>query len=158
MRINNFSKLVISIIISQLAGIIGSIFTTSEIPNWYSNLIKPSLNPPSWLFGPVWITLYILMGISAFLIWKNGLEQKNIKKSLSLFIIQLIFNSSWSIVFFKFHNPGLALINIIILWILILCTIISFHKISKTASRLLIPYILWVSFATYLNYAIYALN
>lgn len=146
------------ILISEAAGIIGSFFTVSQIPTWYADLNKPFFNPPNFLFGPVWTTLYALMGISAYLIWEKGIKKESVKNALILFIIQLSLNSLWSIIFFGFQNPGLAFIEIIILWILILKTFISFNKISKPASYLLTPYIAWVTFAAILNFSIYLLN
>lgn len=158
MIINNFFKLVIAIGISELTGIIGSIFTVSAIPNWYAGLVKPALNPPAWVFGPVWTILFVLIGISVFLIWKKGLQQKNIKIALSIFIGQLILNTLWSIIFFGLNSPGWALVDIVLLWLAIIWTILVFYKISKPATYLLVPYILWVSFAVYLNYVIWILN
>lgn len=158
MKLNNFSKLVIAIVISELAGIIGSVFTTPSIPTWYAGLAKPALNPPAWVFGPVWTTLYFLMGIAAFLVWKKGLERKDVKIALSLFGGQLVLNTLWSIIFFGLHNPFWAFIEIIVLWLAILWTILAFYKISRPAACLLLPYILWVSFAGYLNYSIWVLN
>ena len=149
MKINNFFKLVITIAISEAAGIIGVFFTTPSIAGWYADIVKPALNPPAWVFGPVWTTLFALMGIAAFLVWKKGLD---------IFLCQLVLNTLWSIIFFGLHSPGGALIEIVFLWIAILATIIAFYKISPLASGLLVPYILWVSFATYLNYSIWALN
>lgn len=155
---SNTVKLIVAIVVSQLAGIIGSIFTSPSIASWYSVLTKPALNPPSWVFGPVWTTLFVFMGISAFLIWKKGLDQKGVKLALGIFLGQLVLNTLWSIIFFGLHSPFWAFIEIIFLWLAILATIVAFYKISKTASWLLIPYLLWVSFASYLNYSIYALN
>lgn len=151
-------KISLAIIISELAGIIGSLFTASAIPTWYATLAKPELNPPSWVFGPVWVTLYAMMGMASYLIWEKGFEKKAVKVALSLFAFQLVLNALWSIIFFGMQNPGLALIDIALMWISILATIIAFHKVSKVAAYLLIPYLLWVSFATYLNYAIWTLN
>jgi tryptophan-rich sensory protein len=164
MKLNNVLKLILSIFGVGLAGAIGSVFTSSSIPNWYAGLLKPALNPPNWLFGPVWTILYLLMGISVFLVWKKEnepefLNQKlKIKNALLIFIGQLSLNASWSILFFGLKNPGLAFIEIIILWFFILFTIIKFFQISKTAAYLLLPYIFWVSFATYLNFLIWQLN
>lgn len=158
MKINNLFKLLFCVLLAEGAGIIGSLFTTPSIDGWYAGIIKPALNPPSWIFGPVWITLYALMGIAAFLIWKKGLESREVKIALSIFIGQLVLNTFWSIVFFGWHSPGGALVVIIFLWLAILATIITFYRLSKTAAYLLIPYILWVSFATYLNYSIWFLN
>lgn len=158
MRINNFFKLVIAIIVSELAGIIGSVFTTPSIAGWYASLVKPALNPPAWVFGPVWTTLFALMGIAAFLVWRKGLDRKDVKIALVLFVGQLVLNALWSIIFFGLRGPGGALIEIVFLWLAILAMIIAFAKISKTAAWLLMPYILWVSFAGYLNYSIWMLN
>ena len=158
MKLKNFSKLIIAIIVSELAGIIGSVFTAPSIAGWYAGIVKPALNPPSWVFGPVWTTLFALMGISAFLIWKKGLDRKDVKIALGIFLGQLALNTLWSSIFFGLHSPGGALVEIVFLWLAILATIIAFAKISKPAAWLLVPYILWVSFAAYLNYAIWALN
>ena len=152
---NKWIKLIVSILICQIAGIIGSIFTTPSITTWYADLQQPAFSPPNWVFGPVWITLYTLIGISLYLVWN---KKKNIKIPLTLFFIQLILNSIWSIIFFGLQNPFYALIEIIILWITILLTIINFYKVSKKAGLLLLPYIIWVSVATILNYYIWILN
>ena len=158
MKISNFLKLIIAIVFCELAGIIGSVFTTPSIEGWYAGIIKPSLNPPAWVFGPVWTTLFALMGIAAFLIWKKGLDHRDVRIALGIFIVQLVLNTFWSIIFFGLHSLGGAFIEIIFLWLAILATIIVFAKISKPAAWLLVPYILWVSFAAYLNYAIWTLN
>jgi len=144
-------KLIFAIVICQAAGIIGSFFTLAAIPTWYAALTKPSFNPPSWVFGPVWTILYTLMGISLYLVWKN-------KSAVKLFVWQLIANSLWSIIFFGMKNIPLALIEIIILLVLIFATIMKFYKINKAAAYLLIPYFLWGSFATFLTYSIWILN
>ncbi len=158
MKINNILRAALAILICELAGILGSVFTVSAIPNWYEGIVKPALNPPGWVFGPVWTLLYALMGISAFLVWRQGWGRKDVKKALRIFAFQLGFNAIWSVIFFGMHNPGLALADIVLLWLYIAWTIILFYKISKPAAYLLIPYILWVSFATYLNYSIWILN
>jgi benzodiazapine receptor len=164
MKLNNFLKLVIAIVVSQLAGIIGSVFTVSSIPTWYAMLQKPSFSPPNWIFGPVWTTLYFLMGVAAFLVWSSyskatdGQTQKRIKVALWVFIGQLILNALWSVIFFGLKNPGWAFVEIILLWLAIVGTIIVFSKISRLAVFLLLPYILWVSFAGYLNYSIWMFN
>ncbi|MDO8581755.1 MAG: TspO/MBR family protein [bacterium] len=158
MKLNNTSKLIIAIVISELAGVIGAVFTTPSIPTWYAGLARPSFSPPNWIFGPVWTTLFALMGIAAFLVWRRGLGEPGVKRALIIFDVQLVFNLLWSIIFFGLHNPGGALIEIIILWLAILTTIIAFAKISRPAAWLLVPYILWVSFAGYLNYAIWMIN
>ena len=150
-------KLIASIIICQLAGIIGAIFTTPSISGWYTNLNKPFFNPPSWLFGPVWTLLYLLMGISLFFVWnqKKGVKTKT---ALIIFAIQLGLNALWSIIFFGLHSPLVAFLEIIVLWLFIILTIIKFFPISKISAYLLIPYLLWVSFAGFLNLFIVRLN
>ena len=159
MRINNFPKLVIAITVPETAGIIGLIFTTPAISSgWYATLTKPALNPPVWVFGPVWTTLYALMGIAVFLVWRAGWERKDVKAALGIFGLQLFLNAIWSVIFFGLHNPGWALVDIAALWLTIVWTIVVFYKISKPAAYLLVPYILWVSFAVYLNYSIWMLN
>jgi benzodiazapine receptor len=164
MKLNNFLKLVISIVISELAGVIGSVFTAPSIPVWYAGLIRPELSPPNWIFGPVWVTLYFLMGVAAFLVWssyaktEDGQARGRIKIALGIFLGQLVLNVLWSAIFFGLHNLLWALVEIIILWLAILWTIIVFYKISRPAAYLLLPYILWVSFAAYLNYSIWMLN
>ncbi len=158
MKINNTFKLIIAIVVSELAGVIGSLFTVSAIPTWYAGLVKPALNPPAWVFGPAWTTLYFLMGVAAFLIWKNGWERKDVRMALGVFGIQLFLNAIWSIIFFGLQSPALALVDIVLLWLAIVWTMLVFYKISKPAAYLLIPYLLWVSFASYLNYSIWMLN
>ncbi len=155
---SNLVKLIICIVICQLAGLIGTVFTMGSMTTWYAALNKPSFNPPDWLFAPVWIVLYLVMGISLFIIWKEGLKNKDVKSAFIFFIIQLILNASWSVVFFGVHSVIGGLIVIIILWLLILVTIIKFKNISRTAAILLIPYLIWVSFATILNFFINKLN
>lgn len=151
-------KLAIAIFVCLLAGFIGSYSTTGAIDGWYDTLEKPSYTPPSWVFAPVWTLLYILMGVSLFLVWDKGIENPRIRNAMLLFGAQLILNLSWSLVFFGMQNPLYGLVNIIILWAAIVFVIIDFYHIEKKAAYLLIPYILWVTFAAFLNYGIYALN
>jgi benzodiazapine receptor len=157
-KLKSFFQLLFAIVVSELAGVVGSVFTVSAIPTWYAGLAKPAFNPPAWIFGPVWTTLYALMGIAAFLIWRAGSSRKDVKIALSVFGGQLILNALWSIIFFGLHAPGAAFAEIIVLWAAIAFTITVFFKISRPAAYLLAPYILWVSFAAYLNYAIWALQ
>lgn len=154
----NFLALVGFIIIAELAGVVGSFFTVSSVATWYAGLVKPALNPPSWLFGPVWIALYALMGVAAFLVWKQGWEREEVKLALKVFTLQLVLNATWSVLFFGLLNPLLALIEIVLLWLAILWAIMCFSRVSRPAAWLLAPYLLWVSFATYLNAAIWILN
>ncbi len=151
-------KLFISIMICQAAGFVGSFFTRSSVSTWYPGLIKPSFAPPNWLFAPVWITIFIMMGISLYLIIRldNGIIIN--KKAVIIFAFQLGFNIMWSAAFFGLRSPLAGLIVIFILWFLILFNIIEFYKISGAAGILLIPYILWVSFASILNFEYWRLN
>ena len=151
-------RLLAAIVITQIAGLTGAIFTSPAIPSWYENITKPSWVPPNWLFAPVWTALYLLMGVSLFLIWEKGNKNPWFKKALGIFLVQLILNIFWSILFFGMKNPGLALIEIIVLWLSILLMIIIFLRVSKVAAWIQAPYLLWVSFATLLNFSIYRLN
>jgi translocator protein len=155
---NNILKFVIAICVSWGAGFVGSFFPRPAIDTWYEVLVKPALNPPSWVFGPVWIALYTLMGVAAFLIWRRGFSEAGVKKALIVFVAHLVLNALWSIVFFGLQSPGWALVNIILLWLAIIWTMKLFYKVSKPAAYLLVPYITWVSFAMYLNYSIWILN
>lgn len=156
-RINLF-KLILSLIICQLAGFIGSIFTSPSISIWYNFLDKPSFTPPNWVFSPVWIILFVLMGISLYLIWEKSLRHPGVKSALLWFAVQLGLNMLWSIIFFGLKAPLFAFVEIIFLWIAILVTLINFLKVSKLAGALLVPYLLWVSFASVLNFSIWSLN
>jgi benzodiazapine receptor len=142
-----------------LVGYFSGIVTRESITTWYPTLVKPSFNPPNWVFAPVWTILYIMMGVAGGMVW-NRLEQdpENVKKAFTFFIIQLALNAAWSVIFFYFHNPFLALIEVIVFWLLIFETHIQFKKIDKTAGLLFIPYLAWVSFATVLNASIWWLN
>jgi len=158
MKARDIIKLIASIAACQGAGLIGSLFTTAAIPTWYAGLQKPFFTPPNWAFAPAWITLYILMAVAAFLIWRKGLDQKGVRFALIIFLIQLVLNTLWSIVFFGLESPLYGIIVIIALWIAILLTMIKFFKLSTIAGALLTPYIGWVSFAAVLNVAIWMLN
>jgi len=157
-RVRDIAKLLISVLACQCAGFIGSIFTTPSIPTWYATLQKPPFTPPSWLFAPAWITLYLLMGISSFIIWRKGINNGRVREALIVFLIQLILNSLWSIVFFGLKSPLYGVVVIVALWIAILFTMFKFFKLSTAAGGLLLPYILWVSFAAVLNISIWILN
>lgn len=147
-----------NIVVCQLAGRLGAIFTTPAIPTWYASLAKPAFQPPNWLFFPVWTTLYTLMGIAAFLVWRKGLGQRQVQVALGIFAIQLVLNTAWTIIFFGLYSLFGAVIAIVFLWIAILVNIVTFWRMSKVAGALLIPYILWVSFAGILNYSVWMLN
>jgi tryptophan-rich sensory protein len=158
MKLKSFLKLIAFIGVCELAGIIGSVFTSSSVKTWYAGLAKPILNPPNWIFAPVWTILFALMGIAVFLVFEKGGDRKEVKESLGIFAVQLSLNIFWSFLFFGLQSPGTAFIEIIFLWFAIAVTIISFAKISKQAAWLMTPYILWVSFAGYLNFAVWLIN
>ena len=151
-------KLLISIAACQCAGVVGSLFTTPAIPTWYAALQKPAFTPPNWLFAPAWITLYLLMGISASIIWHRGLNNRAIRVALIIFLIQLILNALWSVVFFGLESPLCGIVVIVLLWMAILLSIIMFFRVSTLAGSLLLPYIGWVTFAALLNIYIFVLN
>ena len=157
MKIKDILKLVASIFLCQLAGFLGFLFTTPSIPTWYETLKKPFFTPPNWIFSPVWISLYVLMGISLFMVWRRN-DHQEFKTALIFFFIQLILNILWSISFFGLRSPFLGLIDIVLLWIAILLTIQNFFKVSKAAGWLLFPYLLWISFAVELNFSLWILN
>ena len=154
----NIAKLVISITTPVAIGATAGFFTVTGVDSWYQTIHKPSWNPPGWVFGPVWTTLYILMGIGLFLVWKPDAGNSIKKKAIILFAVQLMLNFFWSFIFFNQQQIGWAFMEIIVLWVMILATIFAFGKISKTAAWLLVPYISWVSFAAMLNYTIWRLN
>ena len=159
----NYKKLLISLLLPQLVGLLGSLFTVPAISTWYITLNKPVFSPPNWVFGPAWVLLYILMGISIYLVWNSRKEipekRTDYKKvSLWFFGLQLFFNGIWSIIFFGLKNPAWAFVDIIVIWSMIILLMFRFWKINKWATYLLIPYLLWVSFASCLNYFIWFLN
>ena len=150
--------LIIAIGICLLAGYIGSYYTTPEIPTWYAGLQKPDINPPSWVFAPVWTVLYIMMGFSLYLILLSDLKKQEVQFGLILFIFQLMVNIGWSFFFFGLHSTFFGFLAIVLLWAVLLCTIIQVWRFSIPAAVLLMPYFVWVSFAGYLNYEILILN
>ncbi|MFA5098800.1 MAG: TspO/MBR family protein [Candidatus Paceibacterota bacterium] len=151
-------KFGVSILLPLLAGFIGSFFTASTVSSWYQELIKPSFNPPGWIFGPVWTLLYIFMGLALYLVWQSEIENKKKKIAISVFAAQLALNVLWSVLFFGLKNPFWAFAEIVLLWVLILANLILFWKIKKSAGWLLLPYLFWVSFASVLNFSIWQLN
>jgi translocator protein len=151
-------KLIVSIILCEGAGGIGAIFTTPAISGWYKNLKKPAFTPPNAAFGPVWITLYLLMAIAVFFVWKQGFSQMGVTIAFIIFWVQLALNILWSVIFFGSKSLAGGVIVIILLWIAILVSIIAFFSVSLVAGLLLIPYILWVSIAANLNIQVWRLN
>ena len=140
-------------------GFLSGMMTKESITTWYPTQIKPLFNPPNWVFAPVWTILYIMMGVAGGLVWnKIEIEEKKVKSAFKFFIIQLALNACWSFIFFYLHNPFLALIEIILLWLMIYETYVQFKQIEKKAAMLLVPYLSWVSFASLLNASIWWLN
>jgi tryptophan-rich sensory protein len=181
MTLNKIIKLSVSIIICELAGVIGSVFTMPAIGDWYKGLNKPSFSPPNWIFGPAWSILFLLMGISLYLVWEKEWVVKNkigkLKNKawnsvsqdffdgkwqkiniIAIFFVQLFLNICWSAIFFGRHSPSYAFFELLMLWFAILFTIVNFYRVSKLAAYLLLPYILWVSFAGVLNLFLWILN
>jgi benzodiazapine receptor len=157
MDIQRAKRLVISLAIPQLAGFLGALFTAPAIPSWYAGLNKPWFVPPNWLFAPAWTTLFLLMGLALFLVWEKKGSMK-LDSDYLPFWIQLGLNVLWSVLFFGMQNPLLGLAEIAVLWAAILVNIVVFRRISKNAGYLLVPYLGWVSFASALNYYVWALN
>ncbi len=157
-RIREVPMLIGSILIPLLIGYLGAIVTIPQITTWYSTLSKPWWSPPNWLFGPVWTTLYLLMGVALFLVWREGWHRRDVRFAILIFGVQLVINLLWSVVFFSFHALFGSFIIVMLLWLAILANIIAFLIISKWAGFLLVPYIVWVSIASYLNYSVYLLN
>lgn len=181
MRIPNILKLIIAIVVSELAGVIGAVFTTPAINGWYAGLVKPAINPPAWVFGPVWTTLFALIGISLYLVWRRDWQVVNPLlheygrawnrwserlwmgnwqrfNMVALFALQYILNIAWSLVFFGMHRPDAAFFVLIALWFSIVYLIANFYRVSKLAAWLLVPYLAWVTFAGVLNYLLWVLN
>jgi benzodiazapine receptor len=156
---NKYLKIAIFVATCIAVGYLSGQATQSSVNTWFPTLIKPSFNPPPWVFAPVWSTLYIMMGIAAGLVWSRiDFDKDAVKTALLYFVIQLALNALWSILFFGLRNPLLALIGIVLLWLMIYETYIKFVKIDKIAGYLFIPYLAWVTFATVLNASIWWLN
>lgn len=151
-------KLIISVLVTEGAGGIGAIFTYESIPTWYASLNTSALTPPNWIFGPMWITLYLLMGVALYMVWIRRGSGKGISLALSLFGIQLVLNVLWSLIFFGLHSLLFGAIEIVFLWFFILATIIEFYQVDKRAAYIMFPYIAWVTVATMLNISVLFAN
>ena len=154
----NGVKLFLSLLIPQLVGGLAGFFTVTGVGSWYRDIKRPAWNPPNWVFGPVWTTLYLLMGVALYLVWKGRGRSPAKSRAIALWSMQLAANFLWSFLFFNQHLIGWALADLLLLWVLILLTIFAFARISRTAAWLLVPYISWVTFAGILNYSIWMLN
>jgi len=153
----HYGRLIGCILLCLLVGSLGSIFTQTSVDSWYAQLTKPTFNPPNWVFFPVWTTLYILMGITLYLLWEE-VTSKYALHAIAFFLAQLFLNFLWSVLFFGLQSPFFAFIEIIFLWLAILLTMILSYRVDHRAAYLMIPYLLWVSFAAFLNYSIMVLN
>lgn len=152
-------KILVMIVTCVIVGTVSGLVTQESVSTWYPTINKPSFNPPNWIFAPVWTTLYVMMAIAAGLVWdKMETQRETVRKALTFFAIQLALNALWSFIFFGLHNPMLALIEIVLLWLMIYETFVQFNKVNKIAGYLFIPYILWVTFALVLNASIWWLN
>ncbi len=156
--VNNVLKLVVAVALPVVVGGLSGFATSRGVSTWYPTLIKPSFNPPAWVFGPVWTVLYIMMGVAAYLVWLRGVDADGVRVGLTVFVIQLALNGLWSILFFGMQQPGWALLEIIVLWAAIGATIWLFWRVVPAAGVLLLPYWAWVSFATVLNASLWWLN
>jgi benzodiazapine receptor len=153
-RLRNISGLVISLVLVAAAAAFGGRFAPTA---WYQEIAKPPWTPPAWIFGPVWTALYIMMGVAAWLVWRKR-ETPGAVVALGVYVVQLVLNGLWSWIFFYLHRIGLALADLIVLWVLIVVTCVLFWRVRRAAGVLLLPYIVWVTFAGFLNQAIWALN
>lgn len=150
--------LVVAIALPLLVGALGSVFTFDAVRTWYPTLVRPAFAPPSWVFGPVWTTLYVMMGLASWLVWRAGFARPEGRRALTLYAVQLGFNLAWSWLFFGIRQPLLALVDIVVLLVLIGVTVHRFAALSRGAALLLVPYLTWVGFATVLNGAFWWLN
>lgn len=153
-----YSTLAGAILGSELLGALGTVFTASQINTWYTTLAKPAFNPPNWVFGPVWTTLFALIGAGAWFVWRGGFHRRAVRVALAAFFLQFALNIGWSAAFFGLESPVLGLVTIAVLWVAIVATIVLFDRVDRRAALLLVPYILWVTFAALLNYEIWQLN
>ncbi|WP_285057117.1 TspO/MBR family protein [Pedobacter ginsengisoli] len=149
---------IINIVIPLAIGVLGGFFTAHSVKTWYPTLAKPAFNPPDWIFAPVWTTLYILIGISAYLVWQKRKEILHFPRTIAIYLMQLILNLMWSFIFFYAHQIGVALVEIVLLLVIVIINARVFYKVDKTAGLLFVPYILWVGFATLLTASIFSLN
>lgn len=146
------------IVLCELAGIVGSVFTVSSIPTWYQTLVKPVFSPPNWVFGPVWTTLYALMGIAVYRVWSLGMKKESVRHAVYLFVMHLALNAIWSPIFFGARQIPLAFVTIAIMWLTLITVMFRFEKLDKMSALFLVPYLAWISFAMVLNYNLWILN
>ncbi len=158
--IHNFDagKLFLSVTACELAGVVGAFLTVPTLNTWYALLTKPSFTPPSWFFPPAWVLLYLLMGIGLYVVWAKGFERPEVRNAMRMFAVQFVLNVLWPIIFFGNRNIGVGLACIIALWISVALTVVEFGRVSRKSAVFLFPYLVWVSFAFFLNYGFWVLN
>jgi translocator protein len=154
----SLAALAAAVLLPLGVGALGGLATSTSVRTWYPNLVRPSFAPPSWLFGPVWTTLYVMMGVASWLVWREGFTKPEVRSALALYGVQLAFNLAWSWLFFGLRQPLLALIDIVVLLALVALTVGRFAPVSRTAAGLMLPYLVWVAFAAALNGAFWWLN
>ena len=157
-RPNDYVLLAASVALTIVAAVVGGIITASPVQTWYQTIQKPSWNPPNWLFGPAWTILYLLMAVALWRVWRLGWGEGGVRLAVILFLVQLVLNVLWSLVFFGLRQPGWAVLEIAVLWGFILATLITFYRLERLAGLLLIPYLAWVTFAGILNGVVWQLN
>ncbi|MEF8789343.1 MAG: TspO/MBR family protein [Haloarculaceae archaeon] len=151
--------LAISVVAVEIVGASGSVFTVRGLSEWYGTLQRPALAPPNWVFGPVWTLLFALIGVALWLVWREvDSSPREVRLGVGVFLIQFVFNLGWSAVFFGMQEVGWGLAVIGLLWLLIVATVWAFDRVDRRAALLLVPYLLWVSFAAFLNYRFWVLN
>ncbi|MES2014685.1 MAG: TspO/MBR family protein [Patescibacteria group bacterium] len=158
MQLKSLGALVVSLLLVYGAAFLGTYFTVGAIDSWYATLVRPTFAPPNWIFAPVWTLLYALMAIAAWRVYGKWKTNRTVGMTLAVYVVHLAINTLWSIVFFGFHSPLMAFGVIAILWALIIYLTLRFYAIDHIAGILFIPYLLWVSFAAYLNLSIVLLN
>jgi benzodiazapine receptor len=154
----NYFRLIVCIVLTEGVGVFAGILTAQSVRTWYPTLVKPCFNPPNWIFAPAWTLLYLLMGVALYIVWQRSSTAEGVRAATVLFFVQLVLNAAWSLIFFGLQSPFWAFVEIVLLWGSILATIALFWRISHVASLLLVPYVLWVTFATVLTFAIWRLN
>lgn len=158
MKPGRMVALAVAVLLPLVVGVLGSFSTMDSVRTWYPTLVRPSFAPPSWVFGPVWTTLYVMMGVASWLVWRQGVAKPEVRSALVSYGVQLGLNLAWSWLFFGLKQPFLALLDIVVLLVLIGVTAIRFAAVSRGAARLLLPYLAWVAFATVLNGGFWWLN
>ncbi|WP_336001506.1 TspO/MBR family protein [Halorientalis halophila] len=152
------ASLALAVLASELVGALGNLISLGGVTTWYPTLTKPGFTPPGWVFGPVWVTLFALMGAAAWLVWRTGLDERRVRLALALFAGQFALNVAWSGAFFGLRSPVAGLVVIALLWLAIVATVWAFARVDRRAALLLVPYLAWVSFAALLNYELWRLN